>query len=388
MRVSTFIVSAGIGLLLAGGPSAQESPVVTLPAITVSAVTPQLLTDRVRASGLIEPVERVLVQPQIEGLAIDEIMVEVGDWVERGQVLARLSDASLVLQRSQLDATRASAEAAIAQADAQRIEAIAIRDQAVRDRDRLASLAERGTTTRTAADEAASNAATAAARVTVAEQGLSAAEAQLNVVDAQIADLDLKLRRTGIEAPVAGEITARTAMVGAIASMAGQPLFTIVRDGLLELHAEVAERDILRLAPGQPARLRVPGSVEPLPGTVRLVEPAVDTLLRLGRVRISIEAPERVRAGMFAEAEVIVAQREALAVPASAVSGRNVLAVREGQVAQVEVATGIRDGGLVEIVEGLAHGDTVVTKAGAFVRPGDRINPVPAEVPAAVAARN
>ena len=43
------------------------------------------------------------------------------------------------------------------------------------------------------------------------------------------------------------------------------------------------------------------------------------------------------------------------------------------------VETGIRDAGMVEIVEGLAPGDLVVTKAAAFVRPGDRINPVPAE---------
>jgi HlyD family secretion protein len=45
---------------------------------------------------------------------------------------------------------------------------------------------------------------------------------------------------------------------------------------------------------------------------------------------------------------------------------------------RVAVETGIRDGGFVEILSGLAAGDTVVTKAGSFVRSGDRINPVPA----------
>jgi len=49
-------------------------------------------------------------------------------------------------------------------------------------------------------------------------------------------------------------------------------------------------------------------------------------------------------------------------------------------VERVTVKTGIRDGGLVEITEGLAAGDTVVTKAGAFVRAGDRVTPVPAAV--------
>jgi HlyD family secretion protein len=54
--------------------------------------------------------------------------------------------------------------------------------------------------------------------------------------------------------------------------------------------------------------------------------------------------------------------------------------VKDGIVERVAVKTGIRDGGLVEITEGLNQGDLVITKAGAFVRAGDRINPVPAAV--------
>jgi HlyD family secretion protein len=51
--------------------------------------------------------------------------------------------------------------------------------------------------------------------------------------------------------------------------------------------------------------------------------------------------------------------------------------VVNGEVSRIPVKTGIRDGGWIEIVEGLSSGDTVVTKAGAFVRDGDKINPVP-----------
>jgi HlyD family secretion protein len=85
---------------------------------------------------------------------------------------------------------------------------------------------------------------------------------------------------------------------------------------------------------------------------------------------------------MFLEAEIIVAERDAIAVPVTALGSEGgnatVMRVRDGVVERVEVTEGIRDGGHVEILTGLAAGDTVVTKAGSFVRAGDRVNPVPA----------
>jgi HlyD family secretion protein len=85
---------------------------------------------------------------------------------------------------------------------------------------------------------------------------------------------------------------------------------------------------------------------------------------------------------MFVDAEILVAEREALAVPVSAIGasdeGATVMRVRDGLVQRVVVETGIRDAGMVEVVAGLVAGDLVVTKAAAFVRDGDRVNPVPA----------
>jgi HlyD family secretion protein len=111
------------------------------------------------------------------------------------------------------------------------------------------------------------------------------------------------------------------------------------------------------------------------------VEPTIDTLTRLGRARVEVDAPEALRSGMFVEAEILVVEREGLAVPVAAVgsdaTGATVMRVKDGLVERVSVKTGIRDGSLIEIVEGLNAGDLVVAKAGAFVRAGDRINPVP-----------
>ena len=95
-------------------------------------------------------------------------------------------------------------------------------------------------------------------------------------------------------------------------------------------------------------------------------------------------ANDALRTGMFVEADILTAEHDALAVPVTAIGsspeGSTVMRVRDGLVERVVIKTGIRDGGLVEVTDGLAEGDLVVTKAGAFVRAGDRINPVPAAV--------
>lgn len=362
-----------------------EAAAPVLPAITVSEVRATPMVDRIIASGLISPVEEVQVAPLIEGQPLEQLLVDVGDMVAEGQVLAVLSRSMLELGRSEAVASLAAAQSGIAQAEAQLVEAEAAAAEARRVADRTAILREQGTAAQAQADTANANATSAAARVNVAQQGLEAARAQLSLAEARLENVELQLTRTDVKAPVAGLVTARNAKLGAIATGAGAPMFLITRDGALELRADVTETSILRVAEGQPARLRAVGMTDTLGGTVRLVEPTIDPTTRLGRVRISVESSARLRAGMFVEAEIIAAERATLAVPISAVGsgpeGVSVMKVVDGVVERAVVTTGIRDGGLVEIVTGLAPGDQVVTKAGAFVRAGDRINPVPAGKP-------
>ncbi|NCU21437.1 efflux RND transporter periplasmic adaptor subunit [Candidatus Falkowbacteria bacterium] len=189
-------------------------------------------------------------------------------------------------------------------------------------------------------------------------------------------------------ADVAGLVLERNATRGAIASGAGAPMFVLARDGALELQADVAEQEVMRLAPGQPASMTAVGTRAALPGHVRLVEPGIDSATRLGRVRVAVDQPEQVRSGMFLQAEILVSERMALAVPVTAVGasaeGATVMRVHDGIVTRTPVVTGVRDGGMVEILSGLFESDLVVTKAAAFVRDGDRITPVPAASAAAV----
>lgn len=384
---ATFVAALAFShpALAEAASAATDAPPVaaqSLPSITVTSVVPRRMRDTVIATGLISPVEMVQVAPLIEGQPIERLLADVGDRVTEGQVLAVLSKTTLELQRSQLFASQASAKATIAQAEAQMLEARSSADEAQRVAERTAKLRQQGSASQAASDSANANAIAATARVTVATQSLEAARAQLALVEAQLANLDLQLNRTEVKAPVAGEITARNAVIGAVASAAGAPMFSLIRDGALELKADIAEIDLLRLAVGQSASLELVGSTTNLSGKIRLIEPSIDANTRVGRARISVDDPDQVRSGMFVEAEILVAERETLAVPVTAVGafagGSSVMKVVDGLVTRTPVTLGIRENGWVEITSGLAPQDQVVTKASAFVRDGDRINPVPA----------
>ena len=132
-----------------------------------------------------------------------------------------------------------------------------------------------------------------------------------------------------------------------------------------------------------PATLTLAAGDTTLSGHIRLVAPTIDTTTRLGNARIAVDPSPMVRSGMFAEADILVATHDAMAVPVTAVgqSGKDttVKLVKDGLVSEVPVTTGIRQGGWVEVLSGLTLGDTIVAKAGAFVSDGDKINPIPSE---------
>jgi HlyD family secretion protein len=371
--------------LVADSLAQEAKPAVTntqaLPAIVVTKVSERPMVDSVVASGTIRPVQEVFVQPLVDGLSIKTLKFDVGDRVKAGDVLAELNQDTLILQKSQLEANRAKAEAALAQYEAQVIEARANADDAIRQRDRAVTLSQNGTVSTSQVEQLTASADAAQARLNAARQAVSVGEADIKVVDAQIKDIDLKLERTEVKAPVSGVISARDAKVGAIASGAGTPLFTMTRDGAIELVADVAESDIRRIKEGQTALLTLAGMREAMPGKVRLVSPVVNATTRLGSVHIVTDEQSGAKSGMYASARIIIEETTAPSLPQSAVtterSGSIARTVVDNVVKQVEIETGIQDGGYVQILSGLKAGDVVVSKAGAFVRDGDRISPIP-----------
>jgi multidrug efflux pump subunit AcrA (membrane-fusion protein) len=184
---------------------------------------------------------------------------------------------------------------------------------------------------------------------------------------------------TTVTAPVAGRISAASAVVGATASSRGEPLFRIAERGEMELQAETPVKTLSRLAVDQTAKIEIVGVGE-LNGKVRHVSTAINPMTQLGQVRIFVGNDSRLRVGAFGRAIVNIGRRCGPSVPLSAVlygpSGSVVQVVRDGRVETRRVNVGLIASGQVEIREGLANGDSVVARAGAFVRDGDRVRPV------------
>ncbi len=372
---------------LAAQETGQSADTQTkLPSIIVTEAVTKSLTDRIIATGTIRPIDEIYVQPLVEGLSVKTIDVDVADEVEANAVLATLNDDALLLQKSQYQANKAKAEASVAQYQAQVIEAEANLDDATKQRDRTQKLNQSGTSTVSQLEQANAQVDVARARLNAARQSVQVGEADVRVIDAQLADVELQLARTGVKAPVAGVISAKNAKVGAIASGNGDPLFTIIKDGAIELVADISESDIQKARVGQKALVTVAGGQREIEGRVRLVSPTVDQTTRLGLVHIEIDPDSGARAGMYGRAAIIVEQADALALPLSAVTtgreGSFARKVEEDTIRQVRIDTGFQDGGFIQILNGLQPGDVVVAKAGAFVRDGDRIAPVPEKAPA------
>jgi multidrug efflux pump subunit AcrA (membrane-fusion protein) len=184
-----------------------------------------------------------------------------------------------------------------------------------------------------------------------------------------------------VMAPVAGTILHRTAIIGTTASARAQPLFEIIPKGELEVSAEVSAKDLARVAPGQKAKVKVIGAGE-FPGSVRLVSPAVDPATQQGEVRVFVGADPALRTGAFARATVTLGESCGVAIPLSAIlygdEGAVVQVVRDDHIETRTVATGLASDGRVQIGKGLAEGDLVVLRAGAFLRDGDPVRPIPA----------
>lgn len=375
------LFAPGVSVRAAEGNKAQTAP----PAISVIAAKNGSLSESALLTGTLVARDEVLVSAEIDGYAIVEILAEEGDKVAQGQVLARLNRQAIDVALIQNAAQAARADAAMAQAKAQISEAEANRQQAENSFGRAKTLREDGIVAAETYDQRQAAARAAVARVNNAREVLHLAEADKALADAQRKDLELRLARSEIRAPVAGIISRRTARQGAIAAAAGDALFRIIKNGIVEVEADVAETVLARLKPHQQAAITVAGDESPIIGKVRLVSPEVNRTSRLGRVRITLAGDAVPAIGSFARASVEITRSAGFIVPISAVFGASEMAkvqvVADGKVVTRSVRVGARSDGKAAIIEGLNEGDAVIALAGTFVREGDRVTPIMAQAP-------
>lgn len=376
-RLLVCFLIAFCGPAIADQAAGEAGGVVrSIPAVTVAAAERTEIKARVPVSGTLVARQQVQVFPQVSGYEITELLVEAGDMVTQGQVLARLSTDTLAAQLAQADAEYQRAEAAIGQARSNIDSGAAALTQAQTTLERARRLRQSGSGSQAALDDAVAAEANARAQAASAADGLAVAQAQLAQADAARRIARLNLERADIIAPVAGLVVARNAELGALAGGSTSPLFTLIADGAIEMEAEVIETALLRLKTGDPAEIVVAG-VGAVTGQVRLVPASVDPVTRLGLMRITLEPRSDLRTGLFASGWVITDQREGITVPATAVlsdtDGDRVQVVVDGRVETRKIRAGLLWQGRREVVTGMDEGEEVIARAGAFFRTGDQV---------------
>lgn len=377
-------IAAGLSLTEPAQADVADPEPNVVRGITISVVpaTRREVVERLPVTGTLVAREEIMVGPEIDGYRITDILVEEGDRVEKGQVLARLSRDTLDTLIAQNTANAAKAQAAIAQQKAQLQQMLAQRTEAEAAVERARTLIKTGATSQEVLDQRERAVKVAAAQVSAAEEAVTAAEADAAQIKANRDEIEVRLARTDIKAPEAGIISSRAARLGAIVLSANaEPLFRIVRDGAIDLDAEVPESALPRVMPGLPVAVTPAGFTTPIEAKVRLVGAKVDTTTRLARVAVALPDDPRLRPGAYGRGVIEIARHEGIALPQSAVQfaseGVFVLVVENDIVRRRVVKTGLQGDGVVEILEGVKEGESVVARAGGFLRDGDRVTPVP-----------
>lgn len=356
---------SGLVLLWGGTVQAQTTPKPpdsSKPSLTVTVATPQTvnLAQKINANGSLAAWQEAIIGAEANGLKITEVRVNVGDRVQRGDVLAVLQADSLRAELAQAEGTLAEAAASAQEAKAQA--------------ERARSLQQQGFFSNAQLSQALAAEASAVARVQSAR-----ALVQLQ---------NVRLSQTQVLAPDAGVISARLATVGSVVGAGGE-LFRLIRQGRIEWRAEVTASEIGRIQVGASAQIKA-ASGQVLQGKVRVVAPAVDAQTRNAIVYVDLPAAiGSARAGMYAQGEISLGQSQALTVPQTAVVVRDgfsyVYTVGADQkVSQLKVQTGRQNADRVEVTRGLQADARVVASGGAFLNHGDTVRVV--DAPAAQAA--
>lgn len=338
---------------------AEKTPEVlsATPALTVTLTQAQqtVLPLKISANGNIAAWQEAIIGSEASGLRLTQVLVNVGDIVKKGQLLATFSAESI--------------EAELNQAKASLMEAEAQGREAINNADRARTLQNTGAMSNQQIDQYTTASDVAKARIEVAK--------------ANITTQQIRLKNTQIYAPDSGVISSRSATVGAVLG-AGSELFKLIRQSRLEWRAEVISADLTKIKAGMQANV-IAADGSSFKGKVRMVSPTVDMQSRNTLIYVDLPANSTAKAGMFAKGEFILGQSSTLALP------QQVLVLRDGftyvftvknengkKIAkQIKVQTGRRIGNLVEIISGLTANQQLVATGGAFLSDNDLVKIAP-----------
>ena len=351
---------------VAGAPAAAGNGTAKA-ALTVSTVMvkPVDLAVNFSANGGVYAWQEAGVGAEVQGLRVNDVRVDVGQSVQRGQVLATFSADGVL-------ADMAVARAGVAEAQANALEAQA-------NADRARSLQNSGALSNQQIQQ----------MLTVEQSARARLESAKAALDAQ----QVRLQHTQVLAPDSGTIVQRNVAVGAVAGPGD--LFRLIRQGRLEWRAEVTSSELTRVQPGAEVFVTAPGGAVAR-ARVRMIGPTVDAQTRAGLVYVDLlgmREGEKLalgaafKPGMFAKGDFVFGNSSALTIPQQAVVVRDGFSYcfvvgADGRVAQRKISVGRRssaqDGGVVEVLSGLEPGAQVVAGGAGFLNDGDLVKVVQA----------
>ncbi|NYD91703.1 efflux RND transporter periplasmic adaptor subunit [Sphingomonas melonis] len=332
----------------AAGQKTEQMPTVTV------VVPGRKTVDRtITATGTLAARREMPVGVAGEGGMITRVLVEPGQWVNAGQVLATV-DRSVQTQT----AASLAAQVAVARSDQTIAQA---------ELDRAQQLVDRGFISKADLQRKAATRDAAAARVQVAAASLREANARNGRLD--------------IRAPAAGLVLTRQAEPGQIVSSGTGVLFRMAQGGQIEMRAQLAEADLASLRPGARAEVTPVGSDRRFAGEVWQVSPIIDPNTRQGIARIALRYDPALRPGGFASATIVGGAAVAPLLPDAALQsddkGSFVYIVgKDDKVERRNIKIGqVSDAG-VTVISGLDGTERVVRSAGGFLAPGQKVKPV------------
>ncbi len=345
--------------------------------------------DSVTATGRVEPLARVAVMSRASGI-IEKLLVEEGDRVSLGQVLAELDREQLEAQHQENEGQRLAAQARVAAARA-RVEEARVRaedpeaEYLEREVQRLRLLREQGDVSPRELDTAEQALAMARFRVQLAlanlpvlEAAVTEAEAGLSSAQATLERSATALREATILSPIEGVVLTRDKEIGdgvsSILTAGGNATQLLTLGDLSSMHVEarVDEVDLGRISTGMPVLLTVDAHRDlSIEGEVERIAPAGsidDNGIVTFEVRISVgEDQGLLRPDMTADAKLVIARRNDVPCLPQVAFQRgsedqewSVERIRGETTERVPVELGLSDGLMTEVLSGLEIGDRVV----------------------------
>ncbi|WP_029625270.1 efflux RND transporter periplasmic adaptor subunit [Sphingomonas sp. PAMC 26605] len=335
-----------------GHHAAPSKPTEQLPLVSVVVPGRSAVARTITATGSLAARREMPVGVSGEGGIVTRVLVEPGQWVEKGQVLAQV-DRSVQTQT----AASLAAQIKVSQADA---------TLAQSELDRAKQLVSRGFISRADIETKTATRDAAAARVKVAQ--------------AQLAQQQASNGRLDVRAPARGLVLTRSVEAGQVVSAGSGVLFRMAEGGQLELRAQVSEADLRGLHVGSQAKVTPIGGSEIFTGEVWQVAPVIDPTTRQGVARIALAYNPALRPGGFASAAIVAGETDVPQLPNAAIQsddkGNYVYVLGRGDtVTRRAIKVGeVSDSG-VAIIDGLNGTEKVVQSAGAFLNAGQKVKP-------------